>query len=168
MRKFCVVLIILSLIFFNACSLQEKVTPMIIVQRLCENTEDLIFDYESSYYDGSLFIIFAEYKNDKITLKMQSTKDNVISKISLYTDKNNQINELLDILISVYSPNENSEKIINELIINNDLMQYSFGKEYTYSLFTSENGVYFEIFNNNLYCFIIPELTLKPNDKSEF
>ncbi len=162
-------IITLFFLLFSACSIQEKVSPLIFVERLSESSEDLIFDYENSYYDGNNYIIFVKYKEiQNLTIVMQYLNNNVIKKISLSSPNSKNAYEVIALLISVYSPIEDVEIINQNSVSNKDDFLYFSGNEYTYSMFISEDTIYFEVFNNELNDYSVPELTLKQNDKTEF
>lgn len=169
MKKTAVAFSLIFILLLSGCSVQERVSPLILVNRLTKQSNEIICDPQHTYFDGNTFICFIEYGSIKnIIIKMHTTEENSVKKISVYSTADNQIFELIKLLISIYSPKEDSENISEELRKNTDSFRYFNGKEYTYSLFTSDKSIYFEVFNNNLSEYTIPELTLKANDRIDY
>lgn len=169
MKKTAVIITLLIIFLLSGCSVQERVSPLILIDRLSKQSSEIFFDPQQTFFEDNTFICFIEYKNiSNITVKMHTSEDSSVKKISVYSTFDNHILELIKLLIKIYSPKENSEKICEELIKNADSFKYYNGKEYTYSLFISDESIYFEVFNKNLSEYTIPELTLKPNDRIKY
>ena len=169
MKKFSLAIFLLLILLLPSCTVQERVSPLIFIDRLNEISDDFNFISENSYYDDNVFISFLDFKDLKsIAIKMQLSDDNSIIKISLITINNSRAFELIKLLIETYSPEEDSNVIFNELTGIEKGFYYSFGNEYTYSVFKSDKDIYFEVFINSQSDYSVPDLTLKPNDKIEF
>ncbi len=169
MKKISLAISVLLILLLSSCTVQERVSPPIFVGRLNEISKDFNYISENSYYDENFFISFFNYKDLKnIVIKMQLSDDNSIIKISLITNNNSSAFELIKLLIETYSPEEDSTVILNELTEKEKGYCYSFGNEYTYSVFKSDKEIYFEIFINSESDYSVPDLTLKANDKIEF
>lgn len=169
MKKISLAISLLLILLLPSCTVQERVSPLIFIDRLNEISADLNFISENSYYDDNVFISFLDFKDLKsIAIKMQLSDDNSIIKISLITINNSRAFELIKLLIETYSPEEDSNVIFNELTGTEKGFCYSFGNEYTYSVFKSDKEIYFEVFINSQSDYSVPDLTLKSNDKIKF
>lgn len=170
MKKYKIIPIIILLLFLSACSVQEKVSPEIFKSRIEKNYPEFVFENDG-YYLNDCFYVFACYNNNDIAFKIGISENYIANKISLSFEKNESLKEISEIIrpvIEVFSPNEDGEIIIDELINTEEGFYYSYGKEYSYSLAVNEKNIYFEVFNNRLSNYTIPELTLKQNDKTTF
>jgi hypothetical protein len=169
MRKIAVAFLVLLMSLLSACTFQERVNPIIFTERLAELSDDIMIYSENSYYEENVYVAFADFKNIKdIAVKMNLSDNGTVDKISIISNNNAQIFEFIKLLINSYSPKEDSARIMSELKKLDSEFRYSFGNEYTYSIFASDKTIYFEVFSNSLSSYTVPDLTLKPNDKTEF
>lgn len=170
MRKTLFVWVIACLILFNSCSVQEKVSPDILIKRLETKCVDLVFDNEG-YYKGNDYYIFAVYESLNTAFKFKTDDSGTVYKVSvsfIIGENRNIISPIIEPVISVFSPREISDEVLKDLLSLKKEYNYYYGQDYTYSLIENEKNIYFEVFNNKLSGYTIPELTLKENDKSDF
>ena len=169
MKKTAITFALFIILILSGCSVQERVSPLILIDRLTEQSSEIIFDPQYSYFEGNSFIGFINYKNiNNVVIKIHTADGNSVKKISVYSSADNKVFELIKLLIDIYSPKEDCENILKELTDNTESFRYSFGKEYSYSLAVTDDSIYFEAFNNNLSEFTIPDLTLKANDRINY
>ena len=164
MKIFRLFSILFLLIILSSCSVQEKVSPEILKTRIEKQYPEFIFNNNGIYKENS-FYTFAVFEEKKIIFKMNFDENYSVNKIALLFDNNNEYENIIKPVIKTFSPNEDCEKIISELEQKKEGFFYSYGKEYSYSLGVNEKNVYFEVFNNRLSDYKVPELTLKQNDR---
>ncbi len=167
MNKYFIVILIIVLLLMSSCSVQKNVSPRILTERISEKSTDIILENQEFYYKGD-FIVFAKYKEVDIVIKMKTDDKQNVCKISVSIAENikeEDFKDLISLLINVYTPDEDKNEILNELI-NKNLVYYH-GKEHVYSLIKDKN-IYFEIINIPLSGYTYPDLTLKPNDRQDF
>lgn len=170
MRSRKIISVIILILFLSSCSVQERASPEILKSRIEKNYPEFVFE-NSGYYLNDCFYIFAVFRNSNIAFKIAADENNIANKISLSFEMNDNIKELSEIIkpvIETFSPKEECEIIIEELINAEEGFRYSYGKEYTYSLAVNGKSVFFDVFNNRLSGYTVPELTLKPNDKTPY
>lgn len=169
MKKIKVFILLFCLLGFSSCSIQERVSPEKLKERLAGGCADLVFE-DKGFYIEKNFYDFAIYKNIKIAFKFVTDDSGTVYKVSesFIVDDSNTIQDLIEPIISVYSPKEDFEKIKDELLNREKKYNFSYGKEHNYSLINDGKSVYFEVYNNRLSNYSIPELTLKENDKQDF
>lgn len=167
MRKLRLFSVIFLILILSSCSVQKRVSPEILKSRIEKNYPEFVFEKEG-YYFNDCFYIFVVYNGSDIAFKIAVDENNTANKISLSFELNDNISEISDIItpvIEAFSPDEDCKKIIEELIKNEEGFFYSFGKEHSYSLAVNGKNIYFEVFNNRLSDYTMPELTLKQNDR---
>lgn len=170
MSKFKLAAVIALILFLSSCSVQERTNPEIIKSRIENSYPEFVFENDG-YYLNDYYYAFAGYKNCDIAFKIRTNENNVANKISISFEINENISEIAEVIrpvIEIFSPNEDCDKIVNELIDTEKAFSYSYGKEYSYSLAVNEKNVYFEVFNNRLAEYSVPDLTLKENDRITF
>lgn len=174
MKRFCFVLLFV-LIFFSGCSVQAKMSPQILINRLSDKCESFYFENAESFIDNTDFIYYVKTKNsiDYIFI-ISVNQSGDVKKISLScsnTEKaENLICNIRDI-VSVYSPDQNSDEIIKNLTISGKLkkgMNCHENQWYLYCVSDDENGMYFSVTNKKLFPRTSVEYSLKPNDKYDF
>ena len=173
MRKFCVLLFMM--IFLCGCSIQEKMNPDLFFERLSLITDD--FDYENAdmIYDKNNCICYIKDLNStEYVFEFCINEFCEINKISFAcnnTDKAENYIKYIKDIISVYSPKENSNEIMNEITENGKIKPsytYYESQWYYWSSYNDKNGLYFSVINKKLSEPVTVLYSLKPNDKTGF
>ena len=172
MRKLRIIsaIILILVLVLSSCSVQERISPEIFKSRTEKNYPEFVFENEG-YYLNDYFYIFAVYNGSDIVFKIAVDENNTANKISISFEMNDNIKEISDIIkpvIEIFSPNEDCKKIADELINKEGEFRYSYGKEYSYSLAVNGKNIYFDVFNNRLSDYTVPELTLKQHDTGAY
>ncbi len=173
MRKIPIVFILIFML--SSCSLQEKVSPEIFIQRLCAEDENIMVDDSLCFNKNNVFTAYFSYA-DSADFVLETDVDGLgnAKKINLacaQTDKVVLFKKCVESVISVYSPDENTDEIIDSLFPEKE----SYGKFtyyetrwYVYSAVLSEKGLYFSSENKKLSPQNEEALSLKPNDIIEY
>ncbi len=173
MKKFVFLLIIL--ITLSGCSVQKTMNAKIFMDRLSEVNDFLIIENPEILTDESASFCFVTSKNGTDFLFEFLENDNGnIKKISfscIKTEKAEDFVLYVRDIISVYSPNENTDEIIMNLTENGKIKQginYFENQWYLYCANADENGLFFSVTNKELFPQSSVEFSLKPNDRIEF
>lgn len=167
MRKLRLFSVIFLILILSSCSVQKRVSPEILISRIEKHYPEYVFE-NAGYYLNNYFYVFAVFNGSDIAFKIAVDENNTANKISLSFEMNDNISEISDIItpvIEAFSPDEDCKKITEELMKNEEGFFYSFGKEHSYSFAVNRKNAYFEVFNNRLSDYTVPELTLKQNDR---
>ncbi len=173
MRKICFVFAVLF--FISSCSAQEKVSPEIFVERLCAADENAKPDAELFFIDGEVYTYYISYAQTlNLVVEMNTDTQGNVKKINLAcseTDKADMFIQCVKSVICVYSPDEDADKILNEIFPaeNRDsTFLYCETQWYMYSAVVSENGLFFSTENKKVSPQSEVEFSLKPNDIVEY
>lgn len=175
MKKNFIFIMIFSLVFLSACSVQEKMSPEIFLERLCEKSD--IFSSESAeiLYDETGCVCFIDdVYGTEYVFNFVMSDSGFIKKISFVcSEKDKAENYILCLkdMINVYSPDESTENVIRELTVNGKMKQGFTNYDtqwYLWSSYTDENGFFVSVINKKLTEVPTVELSLKPNDKVAF
>lgn len=170
MRRITVLLI--TVLLLTACSVQERMSPEIFVERLAAN--DKKFSVETFFAAADDFLCFGKYDDASVVIKISSDKEKNAKKITLsciQTNKTESFISCAENLISIYSPNDNSSEVINNLFESKDLNDkcvYYDTQWYKYSKIFSKQGLYFSVESKKLSPQNDVELSLKQNDITEY
>lgn len=160
----------MALFFLSSCSLQEKVSPEIFIERLCAADENFIFDGESLFCGDGTYTYYITYSDLPLVAEIRIDGDENSKKINLAcgeTDKVELFIKCVESVIRVYSPDENIEEIHKEIFPlqeSENSFYYYETKWYKYSSVLSEKGLYFSTENKKISPQSEVELSLKPND----
>lgn len=175
MKKSILFLVFFCLVFLNACSVQEKMSPEIFLERLSEKSESFNCESAEILYDETGCICFIEdVYGSEYVLNFVLSEAGYINKISFVCDKKDKAENYilcLKEIITVYSPDESTEDIIRELTANGKMKQgfsYYETQWYLWSSYADENGLFVSVINKKLTEITTAELSLKPNDKLAF
>lgn len=175
MKKALLITNFFLIILLTACSVQEKVSPDIFVERLSEESDAFVFDKDNSFIQNGSYIFFAKYENIlEIVLKAETDTQGNVKKISLactQTDKADKFISCIKSVIETYSPEDDSNEIILSLFKNkqpDDKNRYYETQWHSYSAVLSENGFFFSVKNKKLIEESSVEFSLKENDIIEY
>ncbi len=164
MKTIRLITVLFLIIILPSCSVQEKVSPNILKTRIEKQYPEFVFDNKGFYKENNYYNI-ALFKEETIAFKMNIDESDTVNKIAVFFYNNDETENIIKPVIKTFSPNEDCERIISDLKQKREGFFYSYGKEYSYSLAVNDNNVYFEVFNNKLSDYTIPDLTLKHNDR---
>ncbi len=159
------VMLLCMIFLFCSCTVQEKMNPMLFIQRFTD-TSGNEFSIEESFDDNGRYIIFFCDKNgEKYACELQTDSFGNIKKICLAgnnTSKAEPFEYLFKNVLDVYAPNENPDEIIPDLFKNK--WNYHSTQWYDYSCIVSDEGIFASIENKKLATESDARLTLKQSD----
>ncbi len=162
-------------LFLVSCSLQAEVTPEIFVERLSKFDKNMMFDEFVSFSHENLHTYFFSYSDSVFpVLEIRTDERGNAEKISIsctQTDKLDLFLKCVEVIVSVYSPDETASQIIDALYSEkneNEEFSYYETQWYLYSAVISENGLFFSTENKKLSPQSEVELSLKANDIVEY
>lgn len=164
--KIIISVMLLNIIFiFCACTVQEKMNPMIFIRHFTDSSGEE-FSIEESFDDNGRYIIFFSDKNsEKYVCELETDTFGNIKKICLAgnnTSKAERFEYLFKKVLDVYAPNENPDEIIPDLFKNK--WNYVSTQWYDYSYIVSDEGMFASIENKKLATESDARLTLKQSD----
>lgn len=175
MKKIIIVINAVLIVFLAACSVQEKVSPDIFVERLSAANDSFVFETESCFIDGNKAVFFAKYNNEIDTVfEITEDEQGNAEKISLactQADKAELFISCVKNVIETYSPDDNSDEILTALfekIINDGKNKYYETQWHSYSAVFSKEGLFFSVKNKKLIKESSVEFSLKENDIIEY
>lgn len=175
MRKIYLISLVFVLFLLCGCSVQEKMNADMFFKRLSSQTAD--FDYENIevFYEEKRCVCFIKDKyTSDFVFEFTANDIGDINKISFAcneTDKAEDFVKYVKDIISVYSPDENTDEIISALTDNGKIISdytYYETQWYYWSSFSDKNGLYFSVINKKLSEPVTVLYSLKPNDKTGF
>ncbi len=161
------------MLFLQACSVQEKMSPQIFFERLSKINAQLVFDTSEQFFEGNEFVCFAsDADNNSYAFQVSVTDSGDCEKISLAAENGNEnaFRECVKSVINVYAPDDDAEKVIISLLnsSSNQKFQYYETQWHSYSFARENECRYFSVSSKKLMPESKVELSLKPNDKIDF
>ncbi len=153
------------MIALSACTVQEKMNPIIFTERFSAVMNDEI-TIEESFSDNGRFIVFFSSKNgDRYVCELLTDNSDNIKKVCLASNNANKAESFDYIfrkILNVYAPNENTEEIIPNLFKNK--WNFYTSQWYRYSCIKSDENIFASIESVKLSTQSDAELTLKQSD----
>ncbi|MBR2868472.1 MAG: hypothetical protein IKB88_05345 [Clostridia bacterium] len=153
-------------LFLSACSVQENVSPDLFVSRLEKTVRDAAIDSDGIFYENEKSVVYADYGGCRFAIEMTCDSDGKVKKISLAcndTDKAECFYSFIKNIVSVYAPDEDCDRILQNLCCGKQFSFYE-SQWYSYSFSSAVSGFYFGVENKKLAPAKDIGLTLKPND----
>ena len=175
MKKVVIIIALFCMAFLSSCTVQDKMSPEIFIDRLSARSE--IFNCESAefLYDDTDCVCFTDdIYGTEYVFNFGISDKGYINKISFAcNEKDKAENYILCLkdVIAVYSPDESSENVINELTTNGKMKEgfsYYTTQWYLWSSYADDNGLFVSVTNKKIKETETAELSLKPNDKVSF
>ena len=171
-RIFCLALVLL---FFSACSVQEKISPMIFIERIINSNDKISADTENSFTENNRYVCFIKY-SDKTDMVYQIETDEQgnATKISLTCTQTDKADDFIDCAlatVSVYSPDDKTDEVSDALFNGyklSDECLYFETQWHLYSAVISKNGLFFSVQSKKLIPPSKVEFSLKQNDIIEY
>ncbi len=148
-----------------ACTVQEKMNPIIFTERFSEQMNDEIIIEESFSDNGRYIIFFSDKSGEKYVCELLADNYDNIKKVCLAgnnTSKAESFEYFFEKTLKVYAPNENITEIIPNLFKNK--WNYHSSQWYRYACVISEEGLFASIENIKLSTESDAQLTLKQSD----
>lgn len=167
-----IVISIILIVCLCSCSVQENMSPELFLERFQKYDNNL--SITDSFYQEDSYICFVRYHNAEIIFYIFTDCNKNVKKINLACSETDMINEFTDCtesIIRIYSPDDNSEEIINNLFnpeITNSEFRYYNTQWHTYSAICSDNGIYFSVSDKKLAPESEVDFSLKQNDIVEY
>lgn len=165
-NKIKIFAVVITVIFmFSACTVQEKMNPMIFTERITKLMNEEISIGESFSKNGRYIIFFSDKSGNNYICELLTDNSENIKKVCLAsnnTSKAESFKYLFERIIMIYAPSENSAEIISNLF--NKKWNYHTTQWYSYSGIISDEGLFASIENKMLSTQSDAELTLKQSD----
>ncbi len=175
MKRIIIMIDAVLIVFLAACSVQEKVSPDIFVERLSAANESFVFETESCFIEENKSVFFAKYNNEIDTVfEITEDEQGNAEKISLACTQADKVEIFIACVknvIETYSPDDSSDEILTDLfkkISTDGKNKYYETQWYSYSAVFSEEGLFFSIKNKKLISESSVEFSLKENDIIEY
>ena len=159
----------------TACSVQEKMSPWIFVERMRQTDKNLVIDTENSFFENEKMVCYAVYADKtKLVFEISTDEHGNSDKISLacvQTDKAADFVLCAKSIASVYSTEDDSDNVAKELFGTKELSdecRYYETQWRSYAAVLSENGLYFSVESKKLVPQTEVEFSLKQNDIVEY
>lgn len=165
MKKALAFLAFVSIVLLNSCSVQDKMNPLIFIEKFSEISGYSIKIDTPVYTDNNCIFFFTDENNNEYVCELLTDKAKNIKKICLASDNANKAESFIkfsEMTINIFSPDDESSFIISKLFKNN--FDYTDSQWYSYSSVISEKGMFFSIISKKLLTESDAELTLKQND----
>lgn len=170
-----IVALLLVFLTLTACSVQEKMSPMIFIERIGQTDKKLIIDTENLFFENKNLVCYAVYaQKTKLVFEISTDEHGNSDKISLaciQTDKAPDFILCAKSVFSVCSPDDDSDAVFKELFGSKELSdecRYYETQWHSYAAVLSENGLFFSIENKKLVPQSEVEFSLKQNDIVEY
>lgn len=170
---------VLSLLFIllllGACSVQEKVSPMIFMERIIKSDSNINADIDNAFYEKNNYICYAKYadKTD-VVFETEADEHGNATKISLACIQTDKVDDFVNCSVNIvktYAPDDSAQDVINNLFADrkfSDKCLYHETQWYLYSAVISEKGLFFSVENKKLNPTSKVEFSLKQNDIVEY
>lgn len=173
MKKVSIILFSIALtLLLQACSVQEKMSPQIFLDRLSKIITQLDFDTAEQFYEGNEFVCFVSDDDiNTYAFQISMTDSGDCKKISFASEKigDDTFKECVKSIITVYAPDDDAETIISSLYsTNKQKFQYYETQWHSYSFSAEKECRYFSVSSKKLASENNVQLSLKPNDKIDF
>ncbi len=165
MKKTLAFLMFASIIFFNSCSVQDKMNPLIFIEKFSEISGDSIKNDTPIFTDDKCVFFFTDENDKEYVCELLTDKAKNVKKICLASDNTNKAELFIhfsEIIIKIFSPDDESSLILSKLFKNK--WDYTDSQWYSYSSVVSDKGMFFCIESKKLTTESDAELTLKQND----
>lgn len=175
MKKSVILVLLISMLMFTSCSVQETMSPQIFFERLSQTDSQLCFDSSEQFYEGNEFVCFVSDLNSNNYAFQISVNDNGdCEKITLACNKTDRASDFISCVKSVvqtYSPDDDADDVLEQLYPNAEIKAeyvYHDTQWHKYSAAASDEGFCFSVSSKKLITENEVELSLKPNDKVDF
>ena len=166
MKKVLIIIPLIFLMIITSCTKQEKVNPLVFIDRLTYNYPEFTVNENDFYRESNNYICFMRDKNNsEFLIKIYTDSDKNIKKICLAcgsAEKTDSFKFVSEAIIKTYAPQEDTELIIKSVFKNERDYYNSQWYRYTSSVF--EGTLFFSVENMKLSTESDAELTLKEND----
>lgn len=167
-----IIISVILMLSLAACSVQENMSSELFFERFQKYDNNISIN--SSFYQEESYVCFSLYHNAEIIFEIKTDSNNNAVKINLACSETDKINEFTDCaesVIRIYSPNDTSQDIIENLFypekVNNEFRYFN-TQWHTYSAVVSDNGLFFSVSNKKLMPENKVEFSLKQNDIVEY
>lgn len=148
-----------------ACTVQEKMNPMMFAERFLSVMNNEIFIEESFKDNGRYIMFFSDKSGEQFVCELLTDNSDTIKKICLVsnnTNKTESFEYFFGKIVNVYAPNEIPSEIIPVLFKNK--WNYHSSQWYRYACVISDEGIFASIENIKLSTESDAQLTLKQSD----
>lgn len=155
-------------LLFSSCAKQEGVNAVIFSQRFSNSLKEFEAYSDNAFFDDDGYHCLYVSNAENFMLNLYRNESQIIYEASIVSESK-EISERMKKasikLIEAFTDDEPAESIFETLILSEKgKPAYLDTQFFAYSLFVSENGFYFSVFDKLLQEYSEPELTLKGND----
>ena len=174
MKKAVFSLSVLLMMLLAACSVQEKMSPRIFLDRLFDSGVVLPETAEIFNESGNCVCFASDEQGTEYALEIKTDESGNVKRISAactMQEAQEKFIRLARSIINAYSPEDSADEVTKALFksgeINGNCLYYE-TQWHSYSVCASDDGVFFAVESKKLAETTAVELSLKPNDKSEY
>lgn len=163
-----------SILFLEACSVQEKMSPQIFFERLAKIDSRLCFDASEQFFEGNEYVCFVSDVNSNcFAFQISVNNSGDCEKISVAAEKIDAQSFISCVksIIQTYAPDDDAENITEKLFSGGKISTeyvYIDSQWHSYSAAGNNGCFYFGVSSKKLVAESGVELSLKPNDKVDF
>lgn len=161
--KKAAILPLLLVFILCGCSVQERIIPEVLLERLSKNDCGFEFDASDGFYSEGKYYCFANEKD--VLLSASCDENNIIYELSVYSPAVEYGIEKLFIDAAGCFSGEDIQSVFTEL--KKSASEFPAEREtkgFVYTYFKSENGLFFSVRNKRIKQIPQPELTLRENE----
>ncbi len=166
MKKILLTCVSILLLMLSACSVQEKMSPLVFIERLQRADENLVVDAENMYIENNKYILFAWDEVEKaFVMEITADEDGNAKKICLACNKTSKAEKFrlsAESIIKAYAPGDNACEVLSVLMKSE--WGYHDTQWHSYAYASGENGMFFSVKSKKLSTESDAVLSLKPND----
>lgn len=164
MKKKLIPFFICVCLLFSSCARQEGVNAAVFSERFSASLKDFEACSDNAFFDEEGYHCLFAGSAENFMLNLYRNESGVVYEASIFSESKEISDRMKDAsikLIKAFTDDEPAENIF-ETLVKSEKGKYSYfdNQWYSYTLFLSENGYYFSVYDKLLQDYSVPELTL--------
>lgn len=164
MKKKLIPFFIFICLLLSSCARQEGVSAAVFSERFSDSLDEFEAHSGNAFFDEDGYHCLFAGSAENFMLNLYRNESGVVYEASIFSESKEISDRMKDAsikLIKAFTDDEPAENIF-ETIVRSEKGKYSYFDDqwYSYSLFLSENGYYFSVYDKLLQEYSVPELTL--------
>lgn len=168
MKKKLISILVVFCIVFSSCSRQEGINTVVFSERFSALIDDFDSYSENAFFDDEGYHCLFVSSFENFMLNLYRNESDVVYEATVVSESKEISDRMKNVcikLIETFVDDEPAENIIETLVqAEKGKPTYLDTQWFAYSMFISENGFYFSVYDKLLQEYPVPELTLKGND----